>query len=564
MDVTVSQYRFRYQSLAYKMFLATFTVAVIPLLILGAVARHYFISSYKVEVLQRLNAVVQKGQARLEGLIEARIDALRVLSSNVPSTQIGAKSTFAGNLSGLQPVFGDTLQSIALLDAGGRQIAWAGSAGTPAPDSAHSTLPLKSGEARPYVTDVAQDGQKGKSFLIAVPVERDRDRWTILAAMHPDALTRVLADLDLGGSARIFIVSRQGEVQSVFPSGTTLPRGVWTESRGLRRDSSAPDAIEDSDGSNVSVRTGIKHTEWTLLLVEDQNQAYSAIYGARRSSIAAVLVGAIGLALVAVVVSRRLAHHVAQIDQEKQLINEQLMKTAKLASLGEMAAGIAHEINNPLAVIVHEAGWMQDLLADGEEEIRENIPEFQAALDRIQVHGKRCGNITHRLLSFARPIDRRAESVKLNALVQNVVELYSHGAQVGDVTLRVKLAADLPEVDVSPSEVEQVLVNLINNSLDAIGRAAGTIVITTRLQGHYVVVDLSDSGPGIAKEHLTRIFDPFFTTKPVGKGTGLGLAICYGIMKKMRGDVTVMSEMGKGTTFHLFFPLGEHGDSNAE
>jgi two-component system, NtrC family, sensor kinase len=272
----------------------------------------------------------------------------------------------------------------------------------------------------------------------------------------------------------------------------------------------------------------------------------------------------IGLALVVVVVSRRLAHHVAHFDQEKQLMNEQLMKTAKLASLGEMAAGIAHEINNPLAVIVQEAGWLQDLLADGEEEIRENVPEFQAALDRIQVHGKRCGSITHRLLSFARPIDRSAETVKLNTLVEDVVQLYPQGAHVGDVTIRVKLAADITEVEVSPSEVEQVLVNLINNSLDAMEKAAGTIVITTRLQGHYVVVDVSDSGPGIEKENLARVFDPFFTTKPVGKGTGLGLAICHGIMKKMRGDITVTSEMGQGTTFHLFFPLGEHGDSNAE
>ncbi len=555
MDVTVSQYRFRYRSLASKMFLATFAVSIIPLLILGAVARHYFISSYKFEVQQRLKEVVLNGQAQLENIIQARIIALRVLAQSA-SAGFGTESALSGNFQVLKSIFGDTVQSLVLLDCRGKRLAWTETAEDPPSNS--STFPFlqQTSERGLYITDVVKDSKRGNSFTIALPVEYDRHKWVLLAEFRTDPLTRVLGGLDLEPTARVFIVNRIGDVQAAFPVEAALPGGVvYDERTPGQQDCAVPEITEQPEGSTICLKMRITNTPWVLTLFEEKSHAYGAIYDARRSSIAAVLLGALIFGLVAAFVSKRLAHHVAHMDQEKQLMNEQLMQTAKLASLGEMAAGIAHEINNPLAVMVQEAGWMQDLLEDGTEGLQENMPEFRAALDRIQAHGKRCRSITHKLLSFARPVDHRAEVVQLNSIVANVVELYSHRSQAGDLTFRTELAPDLPEVHVSSSEVEQVLVNLINNSLDAMQHGAGSIVITTRLHGHYVVVDLADNGPGIPREHLTKVFDPFFTTKPVGKGTGLGLAICYGIMKKLRGDITVTSEAGQGTTFHLFFPL---------
>ncbi|AFM25168.1 histidine kinase [Desulfomonile tiedjei DSM 6799] len=556
MDVTVSQYRFQYRSLASKMFLTTFAVSIIPLLILGAVARYYFISSYKVEVQQRLKEIILNGQAQLENIIQARIIALRVLAQN-PSASFGTKSAVSENFQVLKSIFGDTVQSLVLLDSQGKQVAWSPDTVEDTPsDSSIFPFLQRTNERGLYITDVATDKTRGNSFTIALPVEHDRKKWVLLAAFSTDPLTRVLGGLDLEPAARIFIVNRTGEVQVAFPADAALPEKVaYDERMAGQEDCAVPEINESPEGSTICLKIRITNTPWMLTLFEEKDHAYAAIYDARRSSIAAVFLGALILGLVAAFVSRRLAHHVAHMDQERQLMNEQLMQTAKLASLGEMAAGIAHEINNPLAVMVQEAGWMQDLLDDGTDEIRENIPEFRVALSRIQAHGKRCRGITHKLLSFARPVDHRAEVIQLNSILENVVELYSHRSQGGDLTFTTVLAPDLPKVQVSPSEVEQILVNLINNSLDAMEHGAGSIAITTRLHGHYVVVDVSDNGPGIPKEHLTKVFDPFFTTKPVGKGTGLGLAICYGIMKKLRGDITVTSETGQGTTFHLFFPV---------
>jgi two-component system, NtrC family, sensor kinase len=230
------------------------------------------------------------------------------------------------------------------------------------------------------------------------------------------------------------------------------------------------------------------------------------------------------------------------------------VEAGKLASLGEMAAGIAHEINNPVGIMVEEAGWMQDLLED-ENLDEENLSEFKRSLHKIGTQGRRCKEITHKLLSFARKTDPTAKTSQLNDLIREVVGLSEQRARYSNVKIGTDLQDDLPTIHVSPSEMQQVLLNMMNNSMDALGNKGGTVHITSRQDGAFVVVDVADNGSGIPQEHLTKIFEPFFTTKPVGKGTGLGLSICYGILKKLGGDIRVDSEVGQGTTFHIYVPL---------
>jgi two-component system NtrC family sensor kinase len=246
---------------------------------------------------------------------------------------------------------------------------------------------------------------------------------------------------------------------------------------------------------------------------------------------------------------------IAQEAQEKQSINRQLIEAGKLASLGELAAGVAHEVNNPLGIILQEAGWMQDLMEEEDIQSLPTLGEFNKCLNRIQTQGRRCKEITHKLLSFARKTDPTVKNAQLNDLIKEVIDLSQQRARYSNVKITSNLWDDLPPVNVSPSEVQQVLLNLINNSLDAIGNKGGTIGITSKIDDDKVVVDVTDDGPGIPQANLSRVFEPFFSTKPVGQGTGLGLSICYGIIKRLGGDILVDSELGAGTTFHVYFPL---------
>ncbi|MDY6852935.1 MAG: ATP-binding protein, partial [Thermodesulfobacteriota bacterium] len=260
--------------------------------------------------------------------------------------------------------------------------------------------------------------------------------------------------------------------------------------------------------------------------------------------------------------SRRMINRIAEADEQKEIMNEQVIEAGRLASIGELAAGIAHEINNPVAIMVEEAGWIEDLLGDKDPDSDENMTEIQRAVMQIKTQGSRCKAITHKLLSFARNTDPQITEVNLNLVVKEIIGLMQQRTRYANVQIETYPAPGLPNVAASPSELQQVLLNLVNNAVDAMEPEGGTVSITTRVDNGDVFIDVADSGHGIPEANLIRIFDPFFTTKPVGQGTGLGLSICHGIINKIGGEITVRSEMGVGTVFIIRLPAVSDKDQS--
>ena len=194
----------------------------------------------------------------------------------------------------------------------------------------------------------------------------------------------------------------------------------------------------------------------------------------------------------------------------------------------------------------------------------DNLSEIERALRQIHTQGKRCKDITHKLLSFARKTDSRVNAVSINEALDEVVYLSEQRAKYSSIKINKHFQQNLPHIQASETELQQVLLNIVNNALDAMEKTGGEINIRSRMENNFIVVDLADSGPGIAQVNLGRIFDPFFTTKPVGKGTGLGLSICYGIINKMGGKIDVKSEVNKGTVFTIRMPLNGSSTEKGE
>jgi two-component system NtrC family sensor kinase len=212
-----------------------------------------------------------------------------------------------------------------------------------------------------------------------------------------------------------------------------------------------------------------------------------------------------------------------------------------------------------VAIMVEEAGWIQDLLEEEEFKDSENLSEFTRSLHQIKLQGMRCKDITYKLLSFARKTDPRETKTQINHLIEEIVKLSKQRARYNRINVKTDLQEGLPEIMVSPSELQQVFLNLFNNAIDAIGNSndEGLVTITTKRNGNSVLISITDNGQGIPKAIIGKVFEPFFTTKPVGKGTGIGLSICHGIIKKLGGDIQVKSELDVGTTFELSIPLLE-------
>jgi two-component system NtrC family sensor kinase len=215
--------------------------------------------------------------------------------------------------------------------------------------------------------------------------------------------------------------------------------------------------------------------------------------------------------------------------------------------MGQLAAGVAHEINNPLGSILLFADTLYR--EAGEKDGR------REDLKMIVQETLRCKKIVSDLLSFARQQDVLAQESDVHDILQQAISSVSHQPSFAQIQFATHFSSELPHIQADPFQLLQVFVNLLNNSAEAMPHG-GTITMETRMQGQEMIeISVADTGGGIPEENLSKLFNPFFTTKPLGKGTGLGLSIAYGIIKMHRGQISVKSQLGRGTTFTITLPV---------
>jgi two-component system NtrC family sensor kinase len=229
--------------------------------------------------------------------------------------------------------------------------------------------------------------------------------------------------------------------------------------------------------------------------------------------------------------------------QEKQ---SQLVEAEKLASIGLLVAGVAHEINNPLTSVLTFSNLML-----------EKMPKDDPNRERLEMMAwetNRARTIVRQLLSFARENPLRPVKININEPVSEIIDSLIAQNIFTDIELSIDLSKDLPDVHADPAQVGQVVMNLVLNAINAI-TPPGRIEVRTRLAGSLVELEVADTGCGIPQENIGRVFEPFFTTRAEKEGSGLGLAVSYGIVKKHHGDIEVASEVGKGSTFTVRLPV---------
>lgn len=232
-------------------------------------------------------------------------------------------------------------------------------------------------------------------------------------------------------------------------------------------------------------------------------------------------------------------------EREKQA---KLYLTDRLASIGELASGIAHEVNNPLTSVI---GFSQLVLEKG-------VPDdIKRDVETIHDEAQRAARVMKNLLTFARKHSPMKQLTDINGIIQKVLEIRAYEQRVNNIQVVSRLAPYLPEIMVDPFQMQQVFFNLTINAEHFMHQAhgKGTLTIVTEKAGDIIRIYFADDGPGIPKEHMKRLFTPFFTTKETGKGTGLGLSICHGIVSEHGGRIYAQSEPGKGATFVVELPI---------
>ena len=239
---------------------------------------------------------------------------------------------------------------------------------------------------------------------------------------------------------------------------------------------------------------------------------------------------------------------------------QELIKSAKLSSMGKLAASVAHEINNPLTGIRTLAKILLDKLQEHDKP-EVDLEDFRKYLFLIETEATRCGTIVKNLLSFARQDRMKMEPLDLNQILERCLSLMEYNFKVQKINLRKELSNSLPLISGDFSQIQQSLMAILINASEAMIRG-GQLTVRTGADNSFAWVEIADTGSGIPPENLPYIFEPFFTTKGKGKGLGLGLSIAYGIIQSHQGEIGVQSEMGKGTTFNIRFPVSSKGVKN--
>jgi two-component system NtrC family sensor kinase len=407
-----------------------------------------------------------------------------------------------------------------------------------------------------YVSDVFMGYRKIPHFIIAVRHQEKGRIWILRATIDSDVFTRLVRGAQVGKTGDAFLMNSDGITQ-------TAPRfldegGVLGKSRldpTKFGEGTTVLAMPDPHGNTRPYAgTWLKNIKWLLVISQDPTEKMTGLSEAKNLEIGIVLAGALLIIVTVVFTTQSMVKRLVEADRAVCEINAQLVQSDKLAAMGKMAASVAHEVNNPLAVISEKTGWALDLLEEEEFQQSKNLTELRRSLHKIDEHVERARKVVHNMLGFARRMEPRTEDVDINQVIDQTISLLENYARTSNINIQTHLAADLPIIASDQAQLQQVILNLISNAIDAIGTGGAIEVGTRQLDGN-IYVNVKDDGPGMIPEMQKKIFEPFFTTKSGGKGTGLGLSVSLGIVEKMGGTVTVESKVGEGSTFTVKLPI---------
>ncbi len=552
-----------YQRLRRRLPLSLVIAYVVPILILSGYFHYQFTTTLKDSGKLHLRALAESQATPVDLFLQERVSNIFNLFHNKRFNLEPTQEDMRRYLDELRAM-SDAFIDVGFFDDHAVQIGYAGPhrylEGRDYSDEAWFKA-LQTEDQSYYISDIYLGFRQEPHFTIAVRQRFNGKPYVMRATLDPVKFNQFLLGLSKEGGVASAIVNREGRYQVVDPAhGELLATSPYGPNQATG--SGAREARSER-GPILVAHCWLKMAPWALIVAQPLDLAYSEMYSVRRIMIiSTALVLAVTVSVIWLTTDRLLRKAQATSARKEEL-RSQLIHASKLASVGELAAGVAHEINNPLAIIASEAGLIRDML-DPQYGMDSSPESIGKELQAIEAAVFRARNITQKMLTFVRKDEPKLAWVDLNKLIDDAVGgIKEHQFEVSNIELVREYDPDLPEVHTDPDQVEQVILNIINNAGDAIG-SDGTITVTTRADDEENIrVTVTDTGCGMSSEHVERIFDPFFTTKEVGKGTGLGLSVSLSIVKAMGGRLEVQSVPGAGSSFTIVLPIEPHAVGDA-
>jgi two-component system NtrC family sensor kinase len=526
-------------------------VSAVPFLLMGGgawvVFRHLAID----EALQLYRAMVRAHAAAIDAYIAEQVRTVELISRTHTLEDLSDSTTLREVFASVAAVQGNSFVDLGVIDEQGRHLAYVGP---------YDLLDRNYREAEWFrevmdrgtsVSDAFLGFRQSSHSVVAVLRRSGQGRWILRATLDNHSLYALVRSLAVGTGGDVFLVNREGVYQTPPRSGDVLGDSGLT---GLAAYGEVLDARLDTPGGKTrQVATRLEGKDWLLVVRQTEREILAPVTRAVGEGGLIALYALLAVFVGTLVVTARLIGQVERANRERDLLYADLVRTARMASLGEMATGLAHEINNPLAILSAEHANLRDRLSDQKVD-QDTSTAIQVSLRRCDHQVERCGGITRKMLRFGGPTESPPSATDIEPVLGETVALLGRRALDAEASVSVSVAADLPPAWLDAGELEQVVLNLVGNALDAV-RPGGAVRVLAGLEQGEIVLRIVDDGCGIEERDLERVFEPFFTTKPPGAGTGLGLAVVHGIVRGWGGTISVESEPGVGTTFTLQLPV---------
>jgi len=459
----------------------------------------------------------------------------------------------AGILENLNKRFGGFID-LGAIDDSGKQISHAGSHQMRGLDFNQQPWFREVLSRGVYISELVTGALNKPHIDFAVKREfADGSYFVLHAVLKPEQLMESIAQIDVGARGDLFIINRDGVLQTPSryygPVFKKIPMAVPEHSPKAR-------VFESNNDSKDRIVIGYAHipdTPYILMMIQEQSEGIQPWYKTTWAFAGILAASIFMILLVTLGVATHLVNQIHEADQERLDTLHQVEYASKMVSLGRLASGVAHEINNPLAIINEKAGHIRDIFTLTDTYTKD--PKLIGLVDSVISTVQRCAKVTKGLLNFARHLNLSIQAIDLKEIIDEVKSILAKEAEHRSITVGITVSEDIPAFESDRGKLEQVFFNLFNSAIGAMNDGGHLEITATRKDEEYVSVAFADNGRGIPESDLKHIFEPFYYSKTGHSGTGLGLAVTYALIQEIGGTISVQSRPGQETCFDVSIPL---------
>jgi signal transduction histidine kinase len=554
-DVSAGPYRhhFDFQRIWKRAILVTATVALVPLIIWALSGYRLTMETIESELELRTSQLVSNSWRSVSMFLTERRSVLDFIAHDHSLETLKDPDRLAGILENLNKRF-DGFIDLGVIDGSGKQISHTGSHHMGGLDFNQQPWFREVLNRGVYISEVVTGQLNEPHVDFAVKRElADGSFFVLHAVLEPEQLMESIAQIDAGARGDLFIINRDGVLQT--PSRYNGP--VFNKISMAIPEYSLKTRVYESINENKDrIFIGYAHipdTPYILMTIQEQSEGVQPWYKTTWAFTGILAASVIMILLVTLGVATHLVNQIHEADQERLDTLHQVEYASKMVSLGRLASGVAHEINNPLAIINEKAGHIKDIFTLTDTYARD--PKLVGLVDSVISTVQRCAKVTRGLLNFARHLNLSIQAIDLREIIDEVKTVLDKEAENRSITVGVTVSEEIPTFESDRGKLEQVFFNLFNSAIGAMNDGGHLEITATRKDEKYVSVAFTDNGRGIPESDLKHIFEPFYYSKTGHSGTGLGLAVTYALVQEIGGTISVQSRPGQETCFDVSIPL---------